>query len=82
MPVPKDKNDLILAIESSYSKLKTDLNSIPSELTNEKELDGHAKGTKMSISDLVAYLIDWGELVLKWNRKKENGDQVDFPERL
>lgn len=81
MPVPKDKNDLILAIESSYSKLKTDLNSIPSELTNEKELDGHAKGTKMSISDLVAYLIGWGELVLKWNRKKENGDQVDFPEK-
>ena len=37
MPVPKDKNDLILAIESSYSKLKTDLNSIPSELTNEKD---------------------------------------------
>ena len=80
MPVPKEKNELIFAIENSYSKLKTDLDSIPSELTSAKELDGHAKGTKMSVSDLVAYLIGWGELVLKWNQKKENGQVVDFPE--
>lgn len=80
MAVPKNKEELICEIESSYSKLKKDLETIPTELTIEKELDGHAKGTKMSVSDLVAYLIGWGELVLKWNRKKENGEQVDFPE--
>ena len=79
MAVPKNKEELIFTIESSYSKLKKDLETIPSELTSEKELDGHAKGTQMSVSDLVAYLIGWGELVLKWNRKK-NGEQVDFPE--
>ena len=81
MPVPKDKNELILAIESSYSKLKKDLNSVPNEMAKKKELDGHAKGTKMSVSDLVAYLIGWSELVLKWNRKKENGENVEFPEK-
>jgi len=80
MPVPKNKTELILAIESSYFKLKTDLNSIPNDLTKKKELDGHAKGTEMSISDLVAYLIGWSELVLKWNQKKDNGQNVDFPE--
>jgi hypothetical protein len=80
MSVPKNKDELILAIENSYSKLKVDLNNIPNELTKTRELDGHAKGTEMSISDLVAYLIGWGELVLKWNRKRENGEQVDFPE--
>ncbi len=80
MAVQKNKEELIFAIESSYSKLKKDLETIPTELTIEKELEGHAKGTKMSVSDLVAYLIGWGELVLKWNRKKENGEQVDFPE--
>lgn len=80
MPVPKDKNELILAIENSYSKLKTDLNSIPSELTQTKELDGHAKGTKMSVSNLVAYLIGWSELVLKWNRRIDNEQHVNFPE--
>lgn len=50
------------------------------ELTKKNELEGHAKETKMSVLDLVAYLIGWGELILKWNRKKENGDPVDFPE--
>ena len=80
MSVPKNKNELILAIENSYSKLITDLNAIPSELTKTKELDGHAKGTEMSVSDLVAYLIGWSELVLKWNLKKDNGQDVDFPE--
>ena len=34
----------------------------------------------MSISDLVAYLIGWSELVLKWNLKKDDGQDVDFPE--
>ena len=56
------------------------MNDIPSELTIEKELDGHAKGTKMSVSDLVSYLIGWGELILKWNLKKESKKNVDFPE--
>lgn len=80
MPVPKNKEELILAIENSYSKLKKDLEILPLELTSEKELEGHAKGTKMSVSNLVAYLIGWGELVLKWNYKKDNKLDVDFPE--
>lgn len=80
MPVPKNKTELIFEIENNYSKLKKDLESIPAKLTQKKELEGHAKGTQMSVSDLVAYLIGWGELVLKWNRKKENGEEVDFPE--
>ncbi len=80
MAVPKNKEELIFEIENNYSKLKKDLETIPTELTKEKELEGHAKDTKMSISDLVAYLIGWGELVLKWNRKKEYGEIVDFPE--
>lgn len=80
MAVPKNKEELISAIESTYSKLKADLETIPPELTTAKELEGHAKGTKMSVSDLVAYLIGWGELVLKWNDKKDRGETVDFPE--
>lgn len=34
----------------------------------------------MSINNLVAYLVGWGQLVLKWNDKKEKGLHVDFPE--
>jgi len=80
MAVPKNKEELIFEIENNYSKLKKDLEDIPMELTKKKELEGHSKETKMSVSDLVAYLVGWGGLVLKWNRKKKNGKQVDFPE--
>ena len=80
MAIPKNKEELIFAIESSYAKLKQDLETVPAELVLKKELEGHAKNTKMSVSNLVAYLIGWGELVLKWNLKKQRGEPVDFPE--
>ena len=34
----------------------------------------------MSINNLVAYLVGWGQLVLKWNDKKSKEIEVDFPE--
>ena len=80
MPVPQNKQELVSEIETNYAKLIADLETIPVELTSNKELEGHAKGTLMSVSDLVAYLVGWGELVLKWNRKKAAGELVDFPE--
>lgn len=80
MPVPQNKEELIAAIEQSYAKLTSELNTIPERLTRLKELEGHAKGTQMSISDLVAYLIGWGELVLKWNHRKKENLEVDYPE--
>jgi len=80
MGVPKNKEELILAVNESYTKLSVELTDIPSELTSLKELEGHAKNTSMSICNLVAYLIGWGELVLKWNLKKKEGEHVDFPE--
>ena len=80
MPIPTNKSELQLAIKDSYAKLQKDLVDIPVEMTNIKELEGHAKGTLMSVSDLVAYLIGWGELVLKWNKSIEKGEEVDFPE--
>lgn len=80
MPIPQNKQELISAIENSYQKLKVDLESIPMEHAVVKELEVHSKGTQMSISNLVAYLIGWGELVLKWHQKKDDGLHVDFPE--
>lgn len=80
MPIPQNKLELIKAIQTTYSKLKLDLESIPSERTIAKELSGHAKNTTMSVCNLVAYLIGWGELVLKWNDKHQKGEEVIFPE--
>lgn len=80
MPIPKNKEELQLAIYKTYSKLKIDLERVPIEFTEVQELEGHAKDTQMSPSNLVAYLIGWGELVLKWNQKINNNEEVVFPD--
>lgn len=80
MPVSTTKEELIHAIKTNYSKLLTELEKIPTELTTIKELDGHAKGTTMSVNNLLAYLIGWGQLVLKWDERKSDNLSVDFPE--
>lgn len=80
MGVPINKEELEKAIVTNYNKLKKELLTIPKELTTLQELEGHSRGTLMSINNLVGYIIGWGELVLKWNRKKNNGEPVDFPE--
>ncbi len=80
MAIPNNKTALLHAVEVNYQKLRTDLIDIPTPLTAIIELDGHAQGTKMSICNLVSYLIGWQELVLKWHRKKSKGQKVDFPE--
>lgn len=80
MPVPANKEELLKAIETNYSKLKKELEAISVEETAVKELDGHAKGTLISIDNLLAYLIGWGELVLKWNKNRSENKPVDFPE--
>ncbi|WP_026804586.1 ClbS/DfsB family four-helix bundle protein [Aliarcobacter lanthieri] len=80
MAVPTNKEELLIAINTNYIKLKKELNDIPIEITNIKELEGHSKNTLMSINNLISYLIGWGELVLKWDKKRQNNQQVDFPE--
>ncbi len=80
MPIPTTKQELKTAIQDSYSKLQKDLNTIPESAVNLIELPGHAKDTKMSLSNLIAYLIGWGELVLKWHEKYQKGEVIDFPE--
>lgn len=80
MAIPQNKQQLIEAITLNSAKLKIEFETIPASLSRLKNMEGHSKGTKMSACDLLAYLIGWGELVLKWNAKKERGEAVDFPE--
>lgn len=60
--------------------MKNELLNKPFEKISINELEGHSKGTLMSITNLISYLVDWDELVIKWNEKKENNEAVDFPE--
>lgn len=80
MAVPINKKELQKAIISNYTKLKKELLTIPFEKTSINELEGHSKGTLMNINNLISYLVGWGELVIKWNEKKDNNEAVDFPE--
>lgn len=80
MAIPNDKEQLLHAIDSTYQKLRRELSTIPVELTDRKELTGHANNTRMSINNLVAYLIGWGQLVIKWHDRTRKGLDVDFPE--
>ncbi|HJE02261.1 MAG TPA: ClbS/DfsB family four-helix bundle protein [Aliarcobacter thereius] len=80
MAIPTNKEELLIAINTNYMKLKKELINIPLEKTDIKELEGHSKNTLISINNLLSYLIAWGELVLKWDKKKQNNQEVDFPE--
>ncbi len=80
MPIPQNKQELLKALETTSLLLKQEFGAIPVSLARKKNMPGHAKGSLMSVCDLLAYLIGWGELVLKWDKLKENNATVDFPE--
>ncbi|AYM04966.1 MULTISPECIES: ClbS/DfsB family four-helix bundle protein [Agrobacterium] len=80
MAVPESATELRTAIESSFEKLMRELETVPVDLAGTRDMDGHAAGTLMSVNDLVAYLIGWGELVLKWISLRAEGREPDFPE--
>lgn len=58
--VPRNKNELELAISSIFSKLMADYRSIPASKARKPRVEGNVKGAVISVSDTVAYLISWG----------------------
>lgn len=80
MSVPQTKVELLLAIDKNFNKLISYLNVIPAEITSEYSMDEHAKGTEMSVRDLVSYLLGWNSLVVKWITSDAKGLPVDFPD--
>lgn len=80
MAIPQTKSELLSAINKNFDKLIGYLHLIPPELTCEKSLEGHAKDTMMSVSDLVSYLLGWNRLVIKWLTLGKAGKPIDFPE--
>lgn len=80
MAVPENKEALLAAIKKTYQQLSLEIQTITPANAELKTLEGHAKDTKMSILNLLSYLTGWAELVLKWHRKMQSGESVDFPE--
>ena len=78
--VPTNKLELCQAIQLAHDDLLSDYSSIPEEYSRKADIEGNVRGTQISPSDTVAYLIGWGRLVLKWHELKSSGRPVDFPE--
>ncbi|MGL5504420.1 MAG: ClbS/DfsB family four-helix bundle protein, partial [Aeromonas veronii] len=66
MGIPQNKAELLLAIDINFSKLFKALQAVPENWVREPTLAGHSKGTTMSVVNLLAYLIGWNELLIKW----------------
>lgn len=80
MAVPQNKAELRHAIETQFDKLCEQLHAIPLEKVHTSGMAGHAKDTQMSPANLVAYLLGWNELVLKWLTRDATGQTIDFPD--
>ncbi|MGR2661592.1 ClbS/DfsB family four-helix bundle protein [Chromobacterium haemolyticum] len=80
MTVPAGKAALLEAMRDEYRRLSAVLARVPPERAFAQELDGHAKGSRMSAADLMAYLLGWQALVLKWHRLERDGLPMDFPD--
>lgn len=77
---PKNKSELIHAIQDAQAKLMADYNNIPEQHARTMGVEGNVKGTQISVCDTLAYLLGWEQLVLKWHALKSNNQNVDFPE--
>lgn len=61
MAIPKNKDELLKVLESSYSKLRMEILEIPESLSRKKTIHGD-----VSVCDVLAYQIGWGNLFLSW----------------
>ena len=79
MAVAEDKDDLRAAIKCSFDGLMSELRAVPRSYVKRELLDGHAKNCIVSVNNLVAYLIGWNMLVLKWLAYTKAGRAIDLP---
>lgn len=80
MGIPQNRAELLLAIDTNFGKLFKALQAVPESMAQVPGMEGHCRGTTMSVTNLVAYLIGWNELVIKWIERDAASLPVDFPE--
>ncbi|MDP0499412.1 MAG: ClbS/DfsB family four-helix bundle protein [Verrucomicrobiota bacterium JB022] len=80
MAIPAKKEELVVAIQTHFNRLLPELDALAEPEALVRSMEGHAKDTRMSPADLVAYLLGWHELVLKWLAQTKAGQPPDLPE--
>jgi len=78
--VPALKGALLVAVGQTYETKMTEFQAVPHVPLGGACLAGHAKGTVISACDLVAYLLGWNSLFLKWLARSATPARIDFPE--
>jgi hypothetical protein len=79
MPVPGTKDELLAAIEKTFTHLEQDLDRVPVEAARQRVLEGHVTDTMISPADLVAYLIGWNHQVVTWHERRARRLPDEFP---
>lgn len=74
MAIPASKQELLEALENSYSTLRSELLSIPAELSRKKHLPEN-----QNPCDLLAYQIGWGRLLVGWYESGVKGEMPELP---
>lgn len=80
MAVAYSKAQLLSEIERNYDRLMGEIEAIAPQFRFAPVLEGRSAGTMMSAADIIAYLIGWNALLLKWHDRHSAGLPVDFPE--
>ena len=77
---PQNKQALENEIHLAFNKILLDYSTIPETSSRVLGVEGNIKGTEISVSDTLAYLIGWQRLVLKWHKLSVLNQSIDFPE--
>ncbi len=76
MPIPSSKSELTETLKKEYLKLETELLSIPHHFSREKTVQG-----AVSVCEVVAYQIGWGELLIGWYEEGKKGKLPEMPNK-
>jgi hypothetical protein len=79
MPIPTNKTELIQQICDELKRLRVELENIPFDRYHLKNMDAHQKGEKMSLHNLLSYLLGWSQLVITWKLNDDNNQTQHFP---
>jgi len=79
--IPQNKSELLDEIDTSFTKLFLKIEEISVDTCNIKKIPWHKKDTYISPKDLIAYLLWWWELVIKWLHCDKEKKKIHFPEK-
>jgi hypothetical protein len=76
MPLPTNKTELLQKLLDSYKKLDSELDGLSKADSRKQGIQGG-----ISVCDVLAYQIGWGQLLLIWEKSERSGKTPEMPSR-